>query len=78
MSTKNLEKTREDIKNQLQNLDIKTIELLATEHSKAVEYFKIGREVIHGSKLTDEEIEAKANEMQAVARMLLKEKSNTL
>jgi len=75
MSTKIVEKDRKDIEKQLKNLDIKTIELLAEDHSKAVEYFKIGREIIQGSKLTDEEIEAKANEFQTLAKMELERRS---
>lgn len=77
MGTMVLEKTAEDIKKQLQNLDIKTVELLAKDHSKAVDYIKIGREAIQGSELTDEEIESLASEMQAVAKMVFQDKNES-
>ena len=71
MSLKILKKSQEAIKKQLRNLDIKTVESLAKNHSKAVEYIKIGREAVEGTKLSEDQAESLANELQSIAEMEL-------
>lgn len=77
MKVKSLNETQKDIKKQLDNLDTATVKLLAKDHLKARQYIRIGREAIKADKLTDEELDQIANELQAVAKMLLDEKLNT-
>jgi len=61
---------------QIQNLDSESLKSIVEDHSKAVEYVKKGIELTNWNKsLTDEDIEAIANEMQVVAKMIIKERS---
>ncbi len=76
MDLKSLQKSKEAIKKQLKSLDIKTIELLVQDHSKALKYIRIGRKVTNGSDLSDEEAESVANELQEMAKMELSQRSS--
>ncbi len=78
MNVKSFTDAQMDIKKQLDNLDTATIKLLAEDLFKARQYIGIGREAVTAEKLTDEQLDQMANELQAVAIMLLDEKLNPI
>jgi hypothetical protein len=77
MDNRKVEEIADVYRKQIQNLDSESLKSIAEDHSKALEYVKKGIELTNWDKsLTEENIEAIANEMQLVAQMVLKERVN--
>ncbi len=60
---------------QIEQLDSDNLKIILADREKALECAKKGIEHIEPEKLTPEHIESIANEMQIVAKMILKERS---
>ena len=71
-----LQKVADNISRELQKIDNETLDLIFKDHKKALEYVKKGMQAVGTKDLTKAEINSLAYEMQAVARMLLKERAN--
>jgi hypothetical protein len=69
-----LEKDKQKIEKQLENLDKETLEKLAKDLSIALEYARKGILRNEPENLSDEYVKTLAREMQAIAKMRLKER----
>lgn len=60
---------------QIELLDSDKLELIVEDREKALEYARKGIEQVEPEKLTPDHIEAMANEMQIIAKMILEERT---
>ncbi|HUD44954.1 MAG TPA: hypothetical protein VMR41_05395 [Patescibacteria group bacterium] len=74
MDEQELEKLAEKYKKQLEKLDTETLNVIANDFYKAAKYAKAGLAKIEPKNLDSKHVEFVANEMQTVARLLLKER----
>ncbi len=78
MNVKKLESLLKDYKSKLARLDTETLKQVTQNHATAQQYAERGIGVIERENLNDKYIETIANEMQSIASMLLKERSDYL
>lgn len=74
-SNSDLTDLSEQYKKQIDSLDDETLRMTIDDRGKALEYARKGIEQIEPEKLTDEYVEAVANEMQNIAKMILEERA---
>lgn len=60
---------------QIEQLDSGPLQEIVTNREKAIEAARKGIELVEPEKLTPEHIEAIANEMQIIAKMILEERT---
>ena len=71
-----IQKISDGIKKELEKLDNETLEIIYRDHSKAVQYVKIGLQNVSIEQLSNKSIEDMASEMQIVAKIELNLRSN--
>lgn len=71
-----IQKVSDEIKKELEKLDNETLEIIYKDHSKAVQYVKIGLQNVSIEELSKKSIEDMASEMQMVAKMELNQRSS--
>jgi len=74
MNIKQLEELMAEYKKKLMHLDTETLKQVAQNHATAQQYAERGIGVIEPENLNDKYIETIANEMQTIAKMLLRER----
>lgn len=76
MGAKKIEKLASEYKKQLDKLDPETLGIMSKDRTKAAEYARKGIAEIEPENLNEEYVQTVANEMQTIAKMILKERSN--
>lgn len=70
-----IQKISDGIKKELEKLDSETLEIIYKDHSKALQYVKIGLQNVSIEQLSNKSIEDMASEMQMVAKIELNERA---